>query len=163
VPRDVPDRHRDSMSAFAVMLRKLFDDTKLFGRAEWANVLNVPEEKIARWLRDCEFPRPESLRRVLRVVEEDVRFHQASGFVNGGRTSERIVREFRAFAQRPLSEVAAPLEWPCSQPPRWDYTTEKYMTIPAREAFLDLLDTLDPSAQEEILQRACALVREAQK
>jgi hypothetical protein len=59
------------MSPFATALKSLLDDTNLFNRKEWGQVLflNKGEEKIEQWLKDEDIPRAHSIHMLITVLE----------------------------------------------------------------------------------------------
>ncbi len=125
-------------SEFAKMLRGMLD---AHSRSEWAEILNVTESAISQWLGDDTFPRPESLRRIVRALEENVD------------VPDRVLEEFESLARKPLKQISRHGE-------RTERTLAHYMVKPLRDAFLRVIDTLPPEAQEEVLLEAASLARQ---
>lgn len=122
-----------------------------FTRQGWASILNVSQEDIDHWLADSEivFPKPETLRRLFRVVTE---IDKPLGL------EREAIEGFVALKKKPMRQIArhAPLG------PEWwrdEYTLEHYMLSVPRKAFLELLDTLDPATQEKVLAAASEIAR----
>lgn len=134
-------------SEFSAALEGVFDLTGAFTRAQWASILNVPQDEIARWLKDSElaFPSPETLRRVLRIARE-IRDSLPSD-------ARRLVDDFIALLRRPVGEIARHAPWNRAK------TLEHYMVSATRKAFLELLDTLEPANQEKVLAAASGIAR----
>jgi hypothetical protein len=137
--------------AFVTVLRHALDDSGLFDRAGWSTVLGVREAEIEAWLRETVFPRASTLRRIIRTLEEGApeSFVEFQGIM--GRSLLEIAPHVFAGAscEVRLEQVVAP----------FDRTLAHYVAFPIRAAFLELLDTLDPRSQEEVLMVASALAR----
>jgi transcriptional regulator with XRE-family HTH domain len=127
------------LSEFAKELRRILVASG-FSTKEWATILSVTETTVNRWMRDESFPTAESLRRIMRTLEEHT-------------NTQILYAEFGLLARKPfhkLSPIAT-----------GDYgTLAHYMVRPIREAFLGVLDTLKAEDQEEILIQASALARQ---
>jgi hypothetical protein len=107
---------------------------------EWATILNVNARYVILWIEGRDFPTPETLRRIVRTLEEDPGVPRS------------FIAEFQALAAQPLREVS-PKGGPISE------TLDHYMMRPVWEAFERTMHTLPPYLQEQVLLEAAALVR----
>ena len=148
-------------SKFARALQQLLDQTKVFDRSQWAAVLNVPEHEIAGWVDDRSYPAPETLRRIIRTMDER---RKASRGSYGDELRKDIFEDFAMLSKQPLRDVAPHIAEDAEVKDafsggRVPPTLEHYITLPVRRAFLELLGTMDPMLQEEVLFGASALAR----
>lgn len=122
------------MSRFAQALKGLLDDTKLFTRDEWADILTVDEAEIEEWVEDRKLPHHSALRSLVSCAKEH------------DRISDEPFLQWDDMARLPFSQVS----------PLWKErgTVRHYMVQPAIEGFLRSLRCLDPDDQEAVLLSA---------
>lgn len=60
---------RSNMSQFAVILRKLLDDTNLFNRGGWAYLLGTSTSCIEEWVTDVSIPSPHHLSMLILALQ----------------------------------------------------------------------------------------------
>jgi hypothetical protein len=133
-----------AISRFGSMLRKLLDDTSVLRRAEWAQILGVSEAAISQWVNDQVLPRPENLRAIYTTLFAD------------RRVADEILEAFNALAGEPASQLSPHGD-------RMSPTVAHYMLRPLRDGFLRTLDTLPPSAQEQLLLDAARRARDLRR
>ncbi len=129
------------LSEFAMALRSLLDETGVYTRSEWAEILNVTESAISQWVNDDTLPRAETLRRIVGTLDEDTR------------VADSVLEAFEVVARKPLSKISP-------HGPKTAPTLEHYMARPSRAAFDRVLESLPPHLQEEVLYEAAALARQ---
>ena len=121
---------------FALSVARLLDETGMFTREEWSELLGVPRAEIARWVDGAAIPRAEDLRSIVRVLE------------SSDHVPREVLEEFYSVAGLPASEAIP------EHSERVGRTIRDYMVEPLRDGFLRTLGTLDPVAQEKILTTA---------
>src|SRR5262245_41501991 len=67
MPSETKQAHRTT-SRFAAALRALLDETGIFTREEWSDVLGVSTAALSQWVNDSTIPRATSLRSLLDAV-----------------------------------------------------------------------------------------------
>jgi len=113
-------------SIFAKALQDLLDDTNIFSRREWADLLRVSEETLNAWVSDLSLPRPDHLGRiVLCITEYDVPQGKAIAF--------------KALFQRPFKEIShaakkgIPIYFLVKGKSEDDITLDDYINTPLAE------------------------------
>ena len=120
-------------SEFATSLVSLLDDTALFTRTQWAEILRVSEADIQTWTMDENLPNSV----VLRSLLDCVRFHHP--------IPHELLQKFYEMATKPASEVT--LLWQslkCA-------TFAEYVMQPRFEGIQRRMCSMDISKQELIL------------
>lgn len=123
------------MSLFGQMLQKLFDNTEVFTRTEWARFLGIPESSISEWMNDKSIPR------------SDLLFMMVDFLRNTDGIPHEILLEFENMSKLPSRDVS----------PLADYignTVSEYMS----ETFEDIgrrLRGRSPVQQQRILSKGC--------
>src|SRR5207244_2263066 len=95
----MPEINKSERSRFAEMLLRLIDETNLFTRAEWAEILDVSEAAISQWVNDKTLPRPELLRMIVDTVK---RSNSADDVLTQLSVLQRALEFSRAAIARPL-------------------------------------------------------------
>jgi hypothetical protein len=126
------------MSEFAITFRRFLDEKGIFSRTQWAQILRVSAAEIEAWVTDEHFPSPETLRRFFRTIKETY--------------DQRYINELESFIRKPLLEMGLSKALP-------GVTLRHIMVAPIRVAFLQVLDTLDPDDQEDVLFKASEIAR----
>lgn len=127
------------MSRFAEILGKMIDGSKLFTRAEWAEIVNVKEAEIERWLADQTLPSPSVLKMVVSLIME----------MDG---QKELRQEWKKFSEEPFWDVSA--LWKVDM----GSTFGNYLMLPLIDGFTRILRTVAPEEQERILYAASAEV-----
>ena len=123
------------MSRFSQTLQKLFDNTELFTRSEWARFLGIPESSISEWLEDKSLPRPDLIRMTIDLVE------------NSAEAKKEYLNEFEGMTNLPSAEISRLFHL-------MGNTLNDYMN----ETFMDLgrrLRNLSVSQQIKVLEKGC--------
>jgi len=136
------DAKTQNVSEFAQVLRRLLDDTGMFKRNQWAELLNVSEAAISQWVTDNTVPRAELLRMVVDLVRAR------------GRAPRELLQEFEAVAAKPGTSVSP--KWK----ERFGDSVNTYLVRPLLEGFLLDLKGLKADAQERVLLKSTALCAE---
>src|ERR1043166_8242176 len=120
-------------SIFATALTGLLDETELFERADWADLLGVSESAISQWVTDKTIPHADHLYVIFATLKgSDI-------------PSEEPLNYFRQIAQLQATEVSP--NGRRMLPNVW-----AYMTRPAFDDLSRKLVNLSPSEQEELLE-----------
>ncbi len=125
-------------SEFASTLKKLMNVAG-YSVTEWSNILNVREYAVWGWFMDAAFPSPETMRRIVRTLEEN------------SNITDEMMEEFETMSDKNLYVISP---WLLDA-----RTLSEYMTQPIREAFMRTLDTVRPDLQEKVLLEAAELAR----
>lgn len=128
------------LSLFSKALRMMLDDTGLYTRNEWAEILGVKEEVIEEWISSDGLPTPENLRSIRRVVHEH------------DRTPPPILSHWEEMAKEHGSKVH-----PYGQ--RFGRSVAHYMVKPILEGFMRTLRCLSPKDAEEVLLNSAEMCR----
>lgn len=124
-------------SRLATVLTGLLDDTNLFSREQWAEILNVSMPALSQWVNDQTIPRALVLWSLIRIVTERAK---------GGQFSEPY-KAYLAIADLPGPEISPHGE-------RIGKSLKHYMIVHLRDVFLANLDAMSAAKQEEILSSA---------
>ena len=82
------------MSQFAAALKRILDDTEIFSREDWSEILGVPASMIQMWVDDKNLPRASHLGMILTTLE-----------ISAG-IPEEPLEEFKAMASLRATEVS---------------------------------------------------------
>jgi hypothetical protein len=134
------NRALKTRSRFARVLQSLLDDTSVFNRDEWAEVLGVSTAALSQWVHDKTVPRPEMLRSLSEVVQRHCGDAHAA------------MQAFHALLTSPAIDVSP-------HGHRLGPTVGHYLVAPLLDGFQRVLATISPAQQELILQRASAECR----
>src|SRR5436190_3031343 len=115
----------EKKSKLARMLLRIFDETNLYSREQWAEILDVSEAAISQWVNDRTIPRPEILRMVVDTIEQDSAVPHA------------LLDDFRALAVLPAAKISP-------HAPRIGKTLGEYLVAPVLEGFLRTLRAVTP-------------------
>jgi hypothetical protein len=121
-------------SEFARALTSLFDDTGLFTRKEWADLIGVSPSAVSQWLSDATVPRADHLYMIFDTLK-------------GSDVPQQPLDNFRRMAELPAITVSP-------HGKRMLPTVWAYMTRPAFDALSNQLAKLDTKEQEELLENA---------
>lgn len=128
-------------SDFALLLRRLLDETDIFSRSQWAEFLNVSEAAISQWVTDKTVPRAELLRMIVELIRSvDDAPHEP-------------LREFEKMAAKP-SGIVSP------NGKRFGESVNAYLVSPLLDGFLLDLKGLQPEKQGRVLLKASRLCAE---
>jgi hypothetical protein len=132
------DNDSSSYSEFAAILRRLLDDTGVFGRREWSEFLGVSQAAISQWLSDRTIPRPETLGMIVDLVK------------SSDRAPSQLLSEFGAMVSRPASEVSP-------NGARFGESLAAYLIGPLMDNLLLDLKGLGTALQEKVILKASLL------
>jgi hypothetical protein len=124
---------KSEKSLFANALTHLLDDTDLFDRADWADVLSVSTAAISQWVNDKTIPQPDYLYTIYEMVK------------GSDLPSEEPLINFREIAKLPAYEVSP--HGRRMLPNIWSY-----MTRPVFDDLSKKLARLAPEEQEHLLE-----------
>jgi hypothetical protein len=133
-------------SIFATRLKLIMDEGGLFNRSEWSQFCNRSEQTIENWLTDKEFPTPDMLKMIVRVLSE------SDGM-------EQFLPHFLEMFTMPTGMVtpfAGRLDKLGGQDCR---NLEDYLTIPLFKGFLRCFRGLSGKQKEEVLYKAAEHAR----
>ena len=123
-----------TQSLFAAALEGLLDETGLFSRAEWGEVLGVSQPAISQWVKDRTIPRADNLSMILLTLE------RSSEIPTGPLDNFRKIAELPAIEVSPHGRRMLP-------------TVDAYMTRPANSDLASDLAKLSPEAQATLLEK----------
>ena len=126
-------RQGTGKSLFAQALRGLLDDTQLFSRKDWADLLGVKQAAISQWVHDITIPRPDHLYVIFDTLK------------SSDLQDEERLTIFREISNRPSISVSP-------RGKRMLPTIWEYMTRPAFSELADRLAKLPPAEQEKYLE-----------
>jgi hypothetical protein len=120
-------------SYFARTLIRLLDETRLFTRKEWGDLLGVSASAVSQWLSDATVPRPDHLYMVFDTLK-------------GSDVPEEPLDDFRQMAEKPATAVSP-------HGKRMLPTVWAYMTRPAFDTLSNRLAKLNVKEQEQLLEK----------
>jgi hypothetical protein len=129
---------KNNKSAFALSLTELLDNTNLFDRREWSEVLGVTEPAISQWVGDKTIPRPDNLHMIVITLERSSGVNRAP------------LRSFKSMAQLKATEVSPhgkrmlPSVWEYMMRPAFSELSGKLAKLPIAEQER-LLDEMFPN------------------
>lgn len=141
-----------STDRFVQFLAFLLLETGLFTKQQWAQFLEVTEEKIDRvWLNGSQMPEPKQLRSILGVLRtSDLSFGMP----------EKIWRQLAEIERLPLQQIytiKSDLSWSST---RDAHTLAEFLTIPLTEGLARRMANLTTAERERVLYAASAKIRE---
>src|SRR5262245_8795897 len=189
---DMKSGKEDQRSPFATALARLLDDTSLLTRQQWAELLDVSPAAISQWVNDKTIPRPEVLRMVIDVLEENsaltpqvlkLSWGQVGNLPRLEESSEPApqvlepssgqpgnlpqVQESSALTAQILGQFKELTRRPSTEVSpngeRMGRSIGHYVVKPLLEGFLRNLDSLDFETQEQILYHASSACRQSQR
>src|SRR5712691_1572792 len=128
-------RRTEARSKFAATLALLIDDSGLFERKEWAEILGVSTAAISQWINDHTLPMPEHLRMIVSTARR-----------HGKAVKPEILAAFDELAQGPAAEISPFAD-------RIGTSLNAYMTRPLLDNFLIDFGRVRPEIQEKLLLR----------
>jgi len=138
------DKATTNISKFATMLRAVLYETRIYGRSEWSEILDVSAFVITQWINDEALPQPHNLRSLWTTLLEDTRI------------KNEALEAFRSIISQPSKDVS-----PLGE--EMGLTIAHYMIRPIRKSALTTLDTLSPHLQELALLDLAKRCRELQQ
>lgn len=130
-----------SYSDFARALKGLLDETGVFSRKQWAELLDVSQSAISQWVNDRSIPQPELLRMVIDVLKD----------TDG--VPRNILEDFQVIATASSRSVSP-------HGHRFGRSVADYLVSPLRDAFMASLDALPAERKEDVLISCASLSRE---
>ena len=120
-------------SQFATALASLMDESDLFSRQEWADILGISDAAISQWLNDKTLPSPEFLRAIVSTVRR-----------NSNKLPHWILTEFDKMASKSASEVS-----PFGA--RIGKSVYEYLLKPLQDGFWEVFEALPVNSRERLL------------
>lgn len=146
-----------SKTVFTTCLKALFDDTNLFSRKEWSDILGFSQSHIEEWVSGTLFPSPGILRMIVDAVDSSFNAEQ------------KPLDEFKNLYEKrlPEQEINFPVQTMANFLGYLDnLRLGEYILLPVLDGFLRNLKTLPLDLQEQLLfhfAEACRLHVCAQK
>ena len=144
-------------TVFAKALESLLDETKIFSRKEWADILGFSESHIEEWVSGTLFPSPGILRMIVDVVEISFGAEQKPLDEFKKLYGKRLLEQEKNFPVQTIVHFLSYLD---------DLRLGEYLLLPVLDGFLRNLKTLPLDLQEQLLfhfAEACRLHMCAQK